>query len=228
MKKQFLHAVLALVFVLGATAAQASVINITAGIGSDASVLEQSWLGGMASSISDSFEGYAPNAVDDGSGIALTLGTLYGYGHVGSSATTMKAYDEHATDGDQYWSNAAPNSNTLKGGFELVLNTQYKNALGFYSIDFHDVGGEVEITVNTISGSQTINLFPYTGVLASGTEVFWVIESDDAITSVEFHQSGGDGYAIDGVTTAATPIPAVAWLLGSGLLGLLGYRRTRS
>ncbi len=228
MKKQFLLAVLALVFVLGATTAQASIINITAGIGADASILEQSWLGGMASYVSDSFEGYAPNTVDNGSGIALTIGTLYGYGHVGSSATTMITYDEHATDGDHYWSNAAPNSNTLKGGYELVLSSQYNNALGFYSIDFHDVGGEVQITVNTISGSQTINLFPYTGVLASGTEVYWVIESDDAITSIEFHQSAGDGYAIDGVTSAATPLPAAAWLLGSGLLGLLGYRRTRS
>ncbi len=37
---------------------------------------------------------------------------------------------------------------------------------------------------------------------------------------------GGDGYDIDGVVaTNQVPIPAAAWLLGSGLLGLLGLRR---
>ena len=35
----------------------------------------------------------------------------------------------------------------------------------------------------------------------------------------------GDGYDIDAVVVNATPIPGAAWLLGSGLVGLVGLRR---
>lgn len=228
----------AMTVLLAASAAQASVINLTGGVGADGYTLEQAWLGAVGSVTTESFEGLSANSQDTGSGIALAIGTLSGYGHVGSSGTHMDAFNEHAVDGVNYWSNAAPNSSSAKGGFTLNLNSGV-NTVGFYSIDFHDVGGQVEITVNTLTGSQTFNLFSEgtvstngvlgtgTGSLASGTEIFWVVEADSQITSIEFHQSGGDGYAIDGVTTAATPIPAAVWLLGSGLLGMVGFKRIR-
>jgi hypothetical protein len=224
MYKQILTLTLALTFCLAATA-QATVIDITAGIGADAASLEQSLLTSGASYTTESFESLSVGATDTGSGIDLAVGTLYGYGHVGDTTTTMDAYNEHATDGTNYWSNAAPSSTSQKGDFSIEFNDGIYS-VGFYSTDFHDVGGEVTITVTTASGSETYNLYDYTGSLNSGTEVYWLVQSDEAIESIVFHQAGNDGYAIDGVT-AATPIPGAAWLLGSGLLGLVGLRRRR-
>jgi hypothetical protein len=39
---------------------------------------------------------------------------------------------------------------------------------------------------------------------------------------------GGDGYGEYGTGTSPVPVPAAAWLLGSGLLGLIGLRRKGS
>ncbi|MBG0788870.1 MAG: hypothetical protein H0S80_00055 [Desulfovibrionaceae bacterium] len=37
--------------------------------------------------------------------------------------------------------------------------------------------------------------------------------------------TAGDGYDVDAVAVTPTPIPGAAWLLGSGLIGLVGLRR---
>lgn len=38
----------------------------------------------------------------------------------------------------------------------------------------------------------------------------------------------GDGFDVNAVSISSTPIPGAVWLLGSGLLGLVGIRRRRS
>ena len=230
MKKINALVIVTLLLTLGATAAQASVINVFSGVGTtNAAALEQTWLGIGSGHVTDSFESYATNAVDTGSGFAMSVGTIYGYGHVGDPTSTMTPYGEHATDGIKYWSNAAPNNTNDKGDFWLNLNPGM-NTVGFYTTDLHDVGGQTWVTVNTLSGSQNINLFDYTGVQSSGTEIYFIVQANEEISSIVFHKATGanDGYAIDGITTSNTPIPAAAWLLGSGLLGLVGLRRVRS
>jgi len=54
------------------------------------------------------------------------------------------------------------------------------------------------------------------------------------VYSIYLGGSGGDGwndqhdgYVLD-ITTSAVPIPAAAWLLGSGLVGLFSYGRRKS
>jgi hypothetical protein len=34
-------------------------------------------------------------------------------------------------------------------------------------------------------------------------------------------------FAMDNLTTSAVPVPAAVWLLGSGLIGLIGIRRNK-
>jgi hypothetical protein len=40
-------------------------------------------------------------------------------------------------------------------------------------------------------------------------------------------QTTGRAFFIDAVEARAVPVPAAAWLLGSGLLGLVGLRRKK-
>jgi hypothetical protein len=245
MKKQTIIFVVVLMLALMAGPVHAAVIDLGGGVGSDASTVEQAWLSSVGTGqvlTTESFEGLAPNS-QAGSGLALAFGSLTGVGHVGGPGTTMGGAGEGAVDGDNYWSNAVPGSYSQKGSYSLNFNPASGGkvySVGFYGIDFHDVGGQVSITVNTLDGaSQTFNLFSDgvmmlngaprsgTGVLANGTEAFWAMNSDVGISSIDFHQAGNDGFALDKVTIAATPVPAAVWLLGSGLLGLVGFRRLR-
>lgn len=58
-------------------------------------------------------------------------------------------------------------------------------------------------------------------VTFSGTYAFLKIVDTTALNGGVL----GDGYDIDAVKVNATPIPSAAWLLGSGLIGLVGLRR---
>jgi len=44
----------------------------------------------------------------------------------------------------------------------------------------------------------------------------------------EVNASNGTRVVIDNVSAAPVPVPAAVWLLGSGLLGLIGFRRKRN
>lgn len=47
----------------------------------------------------------------------------------------------------------------------------------------------------------------------------------DYFNSIVFSIQGGDTLAISSVEVSPTPIPGAVWLLGSGLIGLVGVRR---
>ena len=77
--------------------------------------------------------------------------------------------------------------------------------------------------------------------LAEGTDILsaweWVdLTSLGAVYGLEFALSSSDGgsgygmntpayFAMDNLTTSPVPVPAAVWLLGSGLIGLIGVRR---
>jgi hypothetical protein len=80
------------------------------------------------------------------------------------------------------------------------------------------------LTFSTAGGDVNVNLFDLVGAQKNGTLNYFAFSSDSLISSVTFHDAGNDGYAVDNISTA-TPIPGAVWLLGSGLLGLIGLRR---
>ncbi len=66
-----------------------------------------------------------------------------------------------------------------------------------------------------VDGAYTLSL----------TDNFRYIRIEDA--TLDNGGDTGDGFDLDAVSVQATPIPGAAWLLGTGLLGLVGLRRKR-
>ena len=73
-----------------------------------------------------------------------------------------------------------------------------------------------------------------TGVTFSGTQVVLnstsgglvLFENINSLTIQNFNNNGiTDGYDLAFHAVAAVPVPAAAWLFGSGLLGLIGVAR---
>jgi hypothetical protein len=96
---------------------------------------------------------------------------------------------------------------------------------GMYIMDFGTTGGTPVLTFYDDKGDSQI-------VVAGenpGT-IFYGAELSSAITQVQFKMTGssGDGIYFDSVysgSKAVVPIPAAFWLLGSGIVGLIGMRK---
>jgi hypothetical protein len=124
-------------------------------------------------------------------------------------------------NGNRYLDSADITSFTL----EVVSNT-YTN-LFFYMTDPSDV--KAKTSTSTIGYSDSIDFKQNNGSL-------WFIGIDlgaEYISQITwdatYNQSGytNDGFGLDGFSTVAVPEPMTLFLLGSGLLGLGLYRRSR-
>lgn len=116
-------------------------------------------------------------------------------------ATVNTGINEYRADGD---------------GLYDILFTYLPSTKAFTS------GQSQTYTITTSSGSIVATDFTnYLSSSAPGNGTTWL-----AAAHVQNTPSGGSGSAWVGATpTATTPIPAAAWLLGSGLLGLIGIKK---
>ena len=234
MKKQ-LFAFLIAVGVLAASPALAAVTVYTPGIdGTDAYMAFSAQYGTLQTETFESFSSpaYLDQPINSYGGLDIAFGKFTstsqnGAGYIASKASIQGGTGETPID-TLYLSNGDPTSRTgTKGDLTLTLDGSYR-ALGFYATDWHDVGGSVELVLNGEGWTDTVTIEvrDYIGNLDSDTMVYFSFYSDLAFNSVIFKASGQDGYGIDNLSVGApTPIPGAAWLLGSGLIGLVGLRR---
>lgn len=66
---------------------------------------------------------------------------------------------------------------------------------------------------------------------SSGLDLDWFVSSGQPVISeVRFSANNfvsGSGYGIDDLVVQTVPLPATAWLFGSGLLGLIGFSKRK-
>lgn len=132
------------------------------------------------------------------------------------------------------------------GAGQIKYNNMYSNTVS--SVDnryqvFNYAPGMYGfgVWIDTQTGSKTdtkagINVYINNGsVLAmqipTGTQgQFYGFVSDTAFTDVKFQaqNEGSEAYYNIDCAVAPTPIPAAAWLMASGLLGLVGLKRKKN
>lgn len=229
MTKRLFGLALAALCIFGAT--PASAITIGYGIGSEAAAAAATTFTDAYTNVqTQDFESYGsigestPFPLDIGFGtISRPAGSTAGY-IAYNTGDTQNAYGEVGLD-KYYFSNGVAGSPSGKGTFTVNLDTNYR-AMGFYATDWQDIGGHVTLDVIGDGWSDSIDVYGLLGALDTRELVYFSLFSELAFNTVIFNASGGDGYGIDNLSVGSpTPIPGAFWLLGSGLLGLVGLRR---
>lgn len=77
-----------------------------------------------------------------------------------------------------------------------------------------------------LNTGDTITLFAGTFTLDSTSPQFTLMNSGDYVMWIS--SNGGYRFSSNGVELATVPVPAAAWLFGSGLLGLAGLSRRKA
>jgi hypothetical protein len=220
MRKQIMTIVgLGLLMLLFAASASATVISY--GIGGDAATLESTMLTHFYVNQTETFDTLAA-----GSSVTIfgsEVGPFSGYGTVSDTP----AGGMFATSGANYFTSNFNGSVSRNFSFSLGTPSgggDYE-AVGFYVTGF-DTTKSFNVTLSYADGSvETFDLGNgYTSAVGVGVPIYFGFVGDKLISGITF-SNVQDQYAIDNVSAMNTPVPGAVWLLGTGLLGLLGYRR---
>jgi len=153
---------------------------------------------------------FTNTATEEGSGFAPSFSTLgsqvYGY-----SGSTALANDNYL--GQTVLARASGGTFNLSS---ITLAT-------LYPMDAPDNTPTSVIFNGTLANGATVSqTFSVNGT--PGTQVFSFGSDFNNLVSAKWEQTPY-AHQFDNVDVTPTPIPAAAWLLGSGLLGLVGVRR---
>jgi hypothetical protein len=146
-------------------------------------------------------------------GAQIPLATdLNGRGIVPGTSVTQGVAD--AADPDRIW---GPNWGANFGGQMLNINNAAAlgGSLGFYLITQNGLT-ETSLTVQATQNQFFVDLGTQAKTFA-GIASAWTLNSDGSLSF-----NGTD------VSPSAVPLPAAAWLFGSGLLGLVGVSRRKA
>jgi hypothetical protein len=185
---------------------------------------------GVGSASADTIT-YTLNAFNSG-GVAGPFGTV----EVNRTSTTTAIVTFTAASGFKFTdgSSAAVNVNASSFTLTNVVDNgtflQVKNPPGTSNVDgFGSFNGVID-NENSFNGSATSISFTLTNTSGTWASASTVLLANNTGNVVAAHigvcNTGCTAFSQTGFT-AVVPIPAAAWLFGSGLIGLIGIARRR-
>lgn len=150
-------------------------------------------------------------------------------------SSTPAVYGFNTTPEGRNWLGFPGASATSQGSvtFDFAVPTQ---SFGMYLTGLQDptYTGSLTISFNDGTGDVVLNLLPVNDV-TGGVKYFGFTDPGAQITRITIANSSvgsewpdyPDAWGIDDVTYNIVPVPPAVWLFGSGLLGLVGWRRLR-
>lgn len=147
---------------------------------------------------------------------------------ISSSGINFVSLGMADTDGDGYGGSIVLGFGTNFKGWATIYETTYEPREGYN--EYADVfGWNVATKVWDFLGSvtnQSEDSSAYDGYTFNFADPA-AIYSQMMIRDTTLANSGanGDGFDVNAVQVNATPIPGAVWLLGTGLIGLVGIRR---
>jgi len=116
---------------------------------------------------------------------------------------------------------------------QTQLNLDFTTVVSDVSFDFANPSGDLTVSVFDISGGS-LGVFNYMGVDPFINQAGFdygagsvVISGIGDIASVLIEPGLNQTLVIDNLNFSPVPIPAAAWLFGSGLIGLIGVARRK-
>ncbi|SKA83085.1 hypothetical protein SAMN02745704_01593 [Paucidesulfovibrio gracilis DSM 16080] len=219
--------ILFLVMIVGAGPAMAANVTASYGIGSvDAPALEQFLFNKYIDNVTETFDvDHGQVAAGASPWLDLNVGDMVGVGYVDTG--TAAHVNGFAATGDRFYSNW----NELAGGpggYQIFFDPAREHkAVGFYLTGF-DSSESYTLTLGLTNGTYTVDLGSMVSEsVALGDSIYFGFETDTSFVG-SFWVNSTDLVGMDNISTMTTPIPGAVWLFGTGLFGLLGYRRLRS
>lgn len=169
--------------------------------------------------------------------VSTTCTTDYAYTLQGTavlrsptSGDTGMTFDLTGTMTRQAWTTDDYYNGQTYGGISTFL-TFGVSGLGTYSMTRTDETFLTDLYIGPVSNSISDSTF------TTDSTTTWFLQSDDLTALVRTLDGDSDGidgfnvyldgalYAVADVQMTTVPVPAAVWLMGSGLLGLLGFGR---
>jgi hypothetical protein len=115
-------------------------------------------------------------------------------------------------------------------GINAVWYDDNGNSIGYFNFNSGIKAFGIDVTTDEINTMTVGGDVSYSFDLLANKPQFFGVISTDYFDNVTFSASGGPEVGFDSLSFGngtVVPIPGAVWLLGSGLLGLGGWRRFR-
>ncbi len=95
----------------------------------------------------------------------------------------------------------------------------------------HPINTSFDSIIATVSGNTLDIAFDEAGTGQFGSIARWLFSADSSTAGLSLNPNNGSfssSFNLNNVTTSPVPVPAAVWLLGSGLMGLIGISRRKT